>query len=75
MRLDHLLSKEKEKIRLVLFIFECVYGDVAQLARASALHAEGREFDSCHLHHLFYLKPNILNKIIHIQRNSTLKNI
>ena len=25
-------------------------GGVAQLARASALHAEGHRFDSCHLH-------------------------
>ena len=27
-----------------------VNGGVAQLARASALHAEGHRFDSCHLH-------------------------
>jgi hypothetical protein len=26
------------------------FGGVAQLARASALHAEGHRFDSCHLH-------------------------
>ena len=60
MRLDHLLSKE------ILFILYClflsVFGDVAQLARASALHAEGREFDSCHLHHsIFYTFVKIDN--------------
>ena len=28
-----------------------IYGGVAQLARAPALHAGGQEFDSPHLHH------------------------
>ena len=55
MRLDHLLSKEKEKIERihclffnVLFTvhFNIVYGAVAQLARAPALQAGGQEFDS-----------------------------
>ena len=27
------------------------YGDVAQFGRAPALHAGGRGFDACHLHH------------------------
>ena len=54
MRLDHLLSKEKEKslhfkgfLFLYFFIF---YGGIAQLARAPALQAGGQEFDSPHLH-------------------------
>ncbi len=34
----------------VRFCSEVQNGDVAQLARASALHAEGRRFDSYHLH-------------------------
>ena len=60
MRLDHLLSKEKEKVERihclffnVLFTvhFNIVYGAVAQLARAPALQAGGQEFDSPQLHH------------------------
>lgn len=31
-----------------------LYGGLAQLVRASALHAEGRRFDSDILHGLFY---------------------
>ena len=31
-------------------------GGVAQLARASALHAEGHRFDSCHLHFVMIRK-------------------
>ena len=58
MRLDHLLSKEKEKdLKDLLFIFQCTfstliikYGAVAQLARAPALQAGGQEFDSPQLH-------------------------
>ena len=65
MRLDHLLSKEKSLIKVLLFIFQCTLlkynnyfklyikkepGDVAQLARAPALQAGGQEFDSPHLH-------------------------
>ena len=41
------------KIRLTQFIkgmCEFFYGVIAQLARASALHAEGRRFDSDWLH-------------------------
>ena len=33
-----------------------VNGGVAQLARASALHAEGHRFDSCHLHFVMIRK-------------------
>ena len=47
----------------LLFIFQCtftstllfcVYGAVAQLARAPALQAGGQEFDSPYLHHIRY---------------------
>ena len=74
MRLDHLLSKENYS-KEILFIFQCTnalkiyYGDIAQLARAPALHAGGQEFESLYLHHTFYHKK--VKKI----RNSTLKNI
>ena len=58
MRLDHLLSKEKEKSSekftvyfSMYFLVHCLYGGVAQLARAPALQAGGQEFDSPHLHH------------------------
>ena len=63
MRLDHLLSKEKEieLLKILLFIFQCTflkyiktlvaYGGIAQLARAPALQAGGQEFDSPCLHH------------------------
>ena len=78
MRLDHLLSKEKETSSLfkVCYLFfnvlilyiEMSYGDIAQLARAPALQAGGQEFDSPQLHHL-EVKP-ITSKI-----HSTLKNI
>ena len=54
MRLDHLLSKEKEDLdgSIVYFsmyfysTFYYVDGAVAQLARAPALQAGGQEFDS-----------------------------
>ena len=55
MRLDHLLSKEKEDLDGSIVYFSmyfqistlfCVYGAVAQLARAPALQAGGQEFDS-----------------------------
>ena len=56
MRLDHLLSKEKEEnSKNLLFIFQCTlistlflwsFGAIAQLARAPALQAGGQEFDS-----------------------------
>ena len=76
MRLDHLLSKEKETRALKDFIvyfsmyfystfyFKYLFGAVAQLARAPALQAGGQEFDSPHLHHRNYKVPK-----------STLKNI
>ena len=61
MRLDHLLSKEKETSSLfkVCYLFfnvlilyiEMSYGDIAQLARAPALQAGGQGFDSLYLHH------------------------
>ena len=66
MRLDHLLSKEKEfkDKGILLFIFQCtlnstlktLYGGVAQLARAPALQAGGQEFDSLHLHQKSLIK-------------------
>ena len=55
MRLDHLLSKEKEDLDgfIVYFsmyfystLYLCIDGAVAQLARAPALQAGGQEFDS-----------------------------
>ena len=57
MRLDHLLSKEKEfgfrevfivyfSMYLSLVHYFLEYGAVAQLARAPALQAGGQEFDS-----------------------------
>ena len=55
MRLDHLLSKEKEELSGFIVYFSMyfnkyielyVYGAVAQLARAPALQAGGQEFDS-----------------------------
>ena len=58
MRLDHLLSKEKEEFlnsEGFLFVyfsmyflvhFNYLFGAVAQLARAPALQAGGQEFDS-----------------------------
>ena len=64
MRLDHLLSKEKETDEFfqycLLFIFQCTListlknknGDIAQLARAPALQAGGQGFDSLYLHHI-----------------------
>ena len=59
MRLDHLLSKEKEKLNGFIVYFSMYFistlnilGGVAQLARAPALQAGGQEFDSPHLHHL-----------------------
>ena len=60
MRLDHLLSKEKEDLDGSIVYFSMyfktstlfyVYGAVAQLARAPALQAGGQEFDSPQLHH------------------------
>ena len=58
MRLDHLLSKEKENllkftVYFSMYFFSTLnfYGGVAQLARAPALQAGGQEFDSPHLHH------------------------
>ena len=66
MRLDHLLSKENYS-KEILFIFQCTnalklyYGDIAQLARAPALHAGGQEFESLYLHHTFAIK--VKNKI------------
>ena len=70
MRLDHLLSKEKERVKSLidlLFIqwkFKCilVYGAVAQLARAPALQAGGQEFDSPQLHQI----DVIIFKITHL---------
>ena len=35
-----------------LYPYESLYGDVAQLARAPALQAGGRGFDSHRLHHI-----------------------
>ena len=58
MRLDHLLSKEKEysaKNAYCLFfnvlLLVHLYVDIAQLARAPALQAGGQGFDSLYLHH------------------------
>ena len=79
MRLDHLLSKEKEEFlsRKIYCLFFNVllkrvhcylkYGGVAQLARAPALQAGGQEFDSLCLHHNNYL--------LIVAHFSTLKNI
>ena len=41
------------------------YGGIAQLARASALHAEGRRFESDYLHHnaLFIIHGPIVPNI------------
>ena len=63
MRLDHLLSKEKraeeaqnsgqqgEKLKEALFSFEdAEEWGCSSAGRASALHAEGQEFDPPHLH-------------------------
>ena len=62
MRLDHLLSKEKDKslkdkvyclffnVLLTKYI-DIPNGDIAQLARAPALQAGGQGFDSLYLHH------------------------
>ena len=60
MRLDHLLSKRKGKYRCTVqrrwhdepsvFVTGCQsHGDLAQLARASALQAEGQGFKSPNL--------------------------
>ena len=62
MRLDHLLSKRKVKwlvynqkedlLYCISFLFPFYYikpGDIAQLARASALQAEGQGFESPYL--------------------------
>ena len=48
---------------------KCRRGDVAQLARAPALHAGGQGFDSPHLHHhpnlCFYLRMHfLLNRLL-----------
>ena len=60
MRLDHLLSKEKENdldgsiVYFSMYFISTLYlwyGAVAQLARAPALQAGGQEFDSPQLHH------------------------
>ena len=37
------------------YIFAVANGGIAQLARASALQAEGRRFDSDYLHYFFFI--------------------
>ena len=64
MRLDHLLSKENNLLKIHCLFFNVLfctllYGGVAQLARAPALQAGGQEFDSPHLHHSKLLKLTI----------------
>ena len=49
-------TRTKEWIRNKPHRHYIIFGDVAQLARASALHAEGRRFDSCHLHYKSYIR-------------------
>ena len=73
MRLDHLLSKEKEEKfqeEGLLFIFQCtllyiINGDIAQLARAPALQAGGQGFDSLYLHQTYTILYKVYVKKAH----------
>ena len=44
------ISQKNFEIPKISFIFAAAIGGIAQLARASALQAEGRRFDSDYLH-------------------------
>ena len=46
----------------------CVYGAVAQLARAPALQAGGQEFDSPHLHQADIISTKYIEKYIEKER-------
>ena len=50
MRLDHLLSKEEVGVGLLFDFEDAGKWGCSSAGRASALHAEGQEFDPPHLH-------------------------
>lgn len=44
-----------QTLTLYILLIYIIHGPLAQLARASALHAEGHRFDSDRVHHLEFL--------------------